>query len=170
MGITIPNEIGEVYRNRKKITQNTISKKKRTGRNGKKISFTPEWAHRNQEGNNTGKYITVAIEEEDKTIIGFMREHDTDPRPEIQITKISPRGFPIKTGKNIKAHIASIRNVAKWKGGMMGITEYNYPNPKEWTLGNIPGRKQLDKITIKDITIALKEHQEPRCKKNGSKA
>jgi len=52
----------------------------------------------------------------------------------------------------------------------MGITEYNYPNPKEWTLGNIPGRKQLDKIKVKDITIALKEHQEPRCQKNGSKA
>lgn len=96
MGITSPIEIGEVYRTRKKITQNTISKKKRTGRNGKKISFTPEWAHRKQGGNNTGKYITVAIEEEDKTIIGFMREHDTDPRPEIQITKISPRAFPIK--------------------------------------------------------------------------
>ena len=151
-----------IQNHRKKITQNTISKKKRTGRNGKKISFTPEWAHRNQEENNTGKYITVAIEEEDKTIIGFMREHDTDPRPEIQITKISPRGFPIKTGKEIKAHRASIRNVAKWKGGIMGITEYNYPNPKEWTLGNTPGRKQLDKITVKDITIPLKEHQEPR--------
>ena len=80
---------------------------------------------------NTGKYITVAIEEEDKTIIGFMREHDTDPRPKIQITRISPRSFPIKTGKKIKAHRASIRNVAKWKGGIMGITEYNYPNPKE---------------------------------------
>ena len=41
-----------------------------------------------------------------------------------------------------------------------------YPNPKEWTLplGNIPGRKQLDKITVKDITIALKERQKPRCK------
>ena len=61
-----------------------------------RISFTPEWAHRNQEGNNTGKYITVAIEEEDKTIIGFMREHDTDPRPEIQITRISPMGVPNK--------------------------------------------------------------------------
>ena len=85
MGITSPIEIGEVYRTRKKITQNTISKKKRTGRNGKKISFTPEWAHRNQEGNNTGKYLTVAIEEADKTIIGFMREHATAPRPEIQI-------------------------------------------------------------------------------------
>ena len=44
--------------------------------------------------------ITVAIGEEDKTIIGFMREHDTDPRSEIQITKISPRGFPIKIGKH----------------------------------------------------------------------
>ena len=43
------------------------------------------------------------------------------------------------------------------------MTEYNYTNPKEWTLGNIPGRRQLlDKITVKDITIALKEHQEPR--------
>ena len=48
------------------------------------------------------------------------------------------------------------------------MTEYNYPNPKEWTLENIPVRKQLDKITVNEITIfilALKEHQEPRCKK-----
>ena len=58
MGITSPIEIGEVYRNRKKITQNTISKKKRIERNGKKIPFIPDWAHRKQEGNNTGKYIT----------------------------------------------------------------------------------------------------------------
>ena len=94
-----------------------------------------------------------------------MREHDTDPRPKIHITKISPRGFPIKTGKTTKANRANIRNVAKWKGGTMGMVELNYPNPKEWTLENIPGRKQLDKITVKDITIALKEHQEPRCKK-----
>ena len=55
--------------------------------------------------------------------------------------------------------------MAKWKGGIMGMVELNYPNPKEWTLENIPGRKQLDKITVRDITIALKEHQEPRCKK-----
>jgi len=47
------------------------------------------------------------------------------------IYPISPREFPIKTGKTIKAHRANIRNVAKWKGGIMGITEYNYPNPKE---------------------------------------
>ena len=51
------------------------------------------------------------------------------------------------------------------------MTEYNYPNPKEWTLGNIPGRKQLDKITVKDITIALKEHTKNHdAKNNGSKA
>ena len=42
MGITIQNEIGEVYRNRKKITQNTISKKKRIERNGKKIPLIPD--------------------------------------------------------------------------------------------------------------------------------
>ena len=102
MGITIPNEIGEVYRNRKKITQNTISisKKKRTERNGKKIPFIPDWAHRKQEGNNTGKYITVAIEEKDKTIIGFMRQHDTDDRPKTRNTnnKNQPKGF---SNKNI---------------------------------------------------------------------
>ena len=40
-----------------------------------------DWAHRKYEGTYAGKYITVAIEEEDKTTIGFMREHDTDPRP-----------------------------------------------------------------------------------------
>ena len=172
MGIATQIEIGEVYRNRKKITQNTISKKKRKARNEKKIPFTPDWARRKQEGNNTGKYITVAIEEEDNTTIGFMREHDADPKPEMQITKISPsRGFPIKTGRTIKANRASIRNVlAEWKGEILGMTEYNYPNPTELTLGNIPGRKQQGKITVKDITIALKEHQEPRCKKNGSNA
>ena len=32
----------------------------------------------------------------------------------------------------------------------------SYPNPKEWTLENIPGRKHLDQITVKDITLALK--------------
>ena len=95
-----------------------------------------------------------------------MRKHDTDPKSEIQITRISPRGFPVKIGKTIKAKRESIQNVAKWNGGILGMTEYNYPNPKEWTLENIPGRKQLDKITVKDITIALKEHQDPGCKKN----
>ena len=103
MGITSPIEIGEVYRNRKKITQNTISKKKRIERNGKKIPFIPDWAHRKQEGNNTGKYITVAIEEKDKTIIGFMRQHDTDDRPKTRNTnnKNQPKGF---SNKNRKKH------------------------------------------------------------------
>ena len=137
MGITIPIEIGEVYRNRKKITQNTISisKKKRTERNGKKIPFIPDWAHRKQERNNAGKYKTVAIEEEDKTTIGFMREHDTDPRPEISTNnKNQPKGIPNRNRKTIKANRASIRNVTKWKGRILGMTEYNYLNPKEWTL------------------------------------
>ena len=80
MGIPIPIEIGETYRNKKKITRNTIGKKRRAERNGKKIPFIPDWAHRKHEGNDAGKYITVAIEEEDKTTIGFMREHDTDPK------------------------------------------------------------------------------------------
>ena len=82
MGIPIPIEIGETYRNKKKITRNTIGKKRRAERNGKKIPFIPDWAHRKHEGNDTGKYITVAIEEEDKTTIGFMREH----RPKNSVT------------------------------------------------------------------------------------
>ena len=93
-----------------------------------------------------------------------------DEEIEVHMAELSPRGFPITTGETRKIYRTEIRKVATWKGGIMGPVEYSYPNPKEWTLGNIPGRKQLDKITVKDITIALKEHQEPRCKKNGSKA
>jgi hypothetical protein len=51
----------------------------------------------------------------------------------------------------------------------MGPVEYSYPNPKEWTLENTPGRKQLDQITVKDITLALKIHKEPGCKTSWEK-
>ena len=52
----------------------------------------------------------------------------------------------------------------------MGPVEYSYPNPKEWTLENIQGRKQLlDQITVKDITLALKTHKEPGCKASWEK-
>ena len=96
-----------------------------------------------------------------------MREHDTKPRPEIQTTRISPRGFPIKIGEKIianreRAYQMYAGYVAKWNGGTMEMTGYNYPNPKEWTLENIPGRKRLGKITVKDVTIALKEHQDSK--------
>ena len=37
-------------------------------------------------------------------------------------------------------------------------------NPEEWTLENIPRKKQLDQITVRDITIAPKTHKEPGCK------
>ena len=59
--------------------------------------------------------------------------------------------------------------MATWKGGILGPVEYSYPNPKEWTLENIPGRKQLDQITVKDITLALKTHKEPGCKASWEK-
>ena len=50
----------------------------------------------------------------------------------------------------------------------MGPVEYSYPNPKEWTLiENIPGRKQLDQITVKDITLALKHTRNQDAKPAG---
>ena len=40
-----------------------------------------------------------------------------------------------------------------------GRIRIQLPDSKEWTLENIPGRKQLDQITVKDITRALKTHK-----------
>jgi len=53
----------------------------------------------------------------------------------------------------------------------MRPVEYSYQNPKEWTLENIPGRKQLDQITVKDITLilALNTHKELGCKASWEK-
>ena len=95
-----------------------------------------------------GKYITIAIETEENDIeIGIMRaENDIeDEEIEVHIAQLSPRGFPITTGETRKIDRTEIeiRKVATWKGGIIGPVEYSYPNPKEWTLENIPGRKQL---------------------------
>ena len=81
-----------------------------------------------------------------------------DEEIEVHMAELSPRGFPITTGETRKIDRTEIRKVATWKGGILGPVEYSYPNPKEWTLENIPGRKQLDQITVKDITLALKTH------------
>ena len=54
----------------------------------------------------------------------------------------------------------------------MRPVEYSYPNPKEWRLiENIPGRKQLDQITFKNITLilALNTHKELGCKASWEK-
>ena len=66
-----------------------------------------------------------------------------DEEIEVHMAELSPRGFPITTGETRKIYRTEIRKVATWKGGIMGPVEYSYPNPKEWTLENIPGRKQL---------------------------
>ena len=92
-----------------------------------------------------------------------------DEEIEVHMAELSPRGFPITTGETQKIYITEIRKVATWKGGILGPVEYSYPNPKEWTLENIPGRKQLDQITVKDITLALKTHKEPGCKASWEK-
>ena len=41
-------------------------------------------------------------------------------------------------GETRKIDRTEIRKVATWKGGIMGPVECSYPNPKEWTLENIP--------------------------------
>ena len=89
----------------------------------------------------------VAIETEENGIeIGVMRaENDIeDEEIEVHMAELSLRGFPITTGETRKIDRTEIRKVATWKGGIIGPVEYSYPNPKEWTLENIPGRKQLD--------------------------
>jgi len=109
-----------------------------------------------KEEKKEGKYITIAIETEENDIeIGIMRaENDIkDEEIEVHMAELSPRGFPITTGETRNIYRKEIRKVATWNGGIMGPVEYSYSNPKEWTLENIPGRKQLDQITVKDITL-----------------
>ena len=50
-----------------------------------------------------------------------------------------------------------------------GTSRIQLPEPKRMTLENIPGKKQLDQITVKDITLALKTHKEPGCKASWEK-
>ena len=94
--ITTPIEVGEALRNKtlNNITESTICKARRKESTRRKIPFASDWALRNQEGNNAGKYITVAIEEEEeeKTTVGFMREYDTNPIPKIPLTIELARG------------------------------------------------------------------------------
>ena len=129
IGITTPIGIGEAPSNQtlKNITLSTIGKARRKDSTRTKIHFVPDWAHKTQGENNAGKYITIAIEDEEKATIGIMREYDTNTRPQIQLTIDSVlKGFPIgiRTGKtiSIKANRESIRAVAEWKGEIMGRT------------------------------------------------
>ena len=89
IGITTPIGIGEALRNQtlKNITLSTIlGKARRKDSTRTKIHFVPDWAHKTQGENNAGKYITIAIEDEEKVTIGIMREYDTNTRPQIQLT------------------------------------------------------------------------------------
>lgn len=89
IGIRTPIGIGEALRNQtlKNITLSTIlGKARRKDSTRTKIHFVPDWAHKTQGENNAGKYITIAIEDEEKVTIGIMREYDTNTRPQIQLT------------------------------------------------------------------------------------
>jgi len=45
-----------------------------------------------------------------------------------------------------------------------GRIRIQLPELKRMDTRNILGRKQLDQMTVEDITLALKTHKEPGCK------
>ena len=50
-----------------------------------------------------------------------------------------------------------------------GRIRIQLPELKRMDTRNILGRKQLDQMTVKDITRALKTHKEPGCKASWEK-
>jgi len=71
----------------------------------------------------------------------------------LRVHSLSIKGYPSPTPERIYFEDSEVREVQWWKGGVMGIAESSFPNPKEWRYGDID--KTLDRITVKDLTGAF---------------
>ena len=70
------------------------------------------------------------------------------------------KGKPEPTNVTILITQDQLRETILWNGGIAGVAESFFPNPKEWRLGDIC--KDLDKITVRDLTGALtRTHAKP---------
>ena len=72
--------------------------------------------------------------------------------------EISPRGLPIEmitndspTGdpeeqKSVMEEVdsADLKRLLKWKDGLIGRADQEYPHPDQWTLDHCPGRKPME--------------------------
>ena len=77
---------------------------------------------------------------------------------------LSTKGKPVPTGNTIMVDPGEVREVQYWAGGIRGMAEMQFPDPKGWRLTGID--KNLDKITVKDLTAALTRlhTKKPSCK------
>ena len=73
----------------------------------------------------------------------------------LRIHNLNTKGTPVPTNKYIAAHEGELRKVVRWRGRIAGVAESYFPHPKEWRMMHID--KDLDKITVKDLTRAFME-------------
>ena len=100
----------------------------------------------------------------------------------VALYEISPRGLPIEMVKNDsptgdpegqksvteEVDSSDLRRLIKWRDGLIGRADQEYPHPDQWTIDHCPGRKPLDKIGVREITTALRKPrlEQPSCIKN----
>ena len=58
--------------------------------------------------------------------------------------------------------IERVKRTMYWAGGIMGSADSQYPHPDQWTIDMTPGRRPLDKIGVREITIALRKPKKLR--------
>ena len=101
---------------------------------------------------------------------GYLRESELQgERRDIRIqqVRLSPRGFPINTERTIRVDREGIVEIERWKGTVRGPATESFPSAKNHTLRGIPGNKPLEKITINDLTAAIRNKRNlvvPTCK------
>ena len=96
---------------------------------------------------------------------GEVREYATDVDTNIKemwTVPISPTGKPLS-----KAHLTNnvdeagldieLYTPAWWGQTIIGAAEFTFPRPEGWTING----KTLDKVSVKDITLAISKRQRP---------
>jgi exonuclease III/sulfur relay (sulfurtransferase) DsrC/TusE family protein len=73
------------------------------------------------------------------------------------VHKLNTKGSPVPTHNYIATHDSELRSVLRWGGKIVGVAESYFPHPKEWRLQYI--EKDLDKVTVKDLTRAFVERK-----------
>ena len=140
-----------------------------TKREPKETKREPNESQREaKEGQEKAKL--VAHEGNGLITYGYLRESELQgERRDIRIqqVRLSPRGFPINTERTIRVDREGIVEIERWKGTVRGPAAESFPSAKNHTLRGIPGNKPLEKITINDLTAAIRNKRNlvvPTCK------
>ena len=84
-----------------------------------------------------------------------------------KVAALTPRGRPVATGEIIDVlPTDSVRELAWWGEGVLGIAQSTYPHPSGWTVEGASDSPTLDKLTVRILTAVFRQEVErrPTCK------